>query len=200
MFKLNLELLKKANECKGNEDIRFYLNGVFVKYSEEKKQMVYAGTNGHILYKGVEDVDYEFEKEELKILEKGIILFANFKKLRNCVEILSCEFIKEDCLLMKCQNKNKCFYFVVRILQGNSYVDYDKIIIPNIDNTTKKYNQKNIKVSYNVFDWLLLEKMKKMGADLYQPIKWVEEKHSPYRFNINDKELIILMPIKDPNE
>lgn len=30
MFKLNLELFKKANECKGTDEVRFYINGVFV--------------------------------------------------------------------------------------------------------------------------------------------------------------------------
>ena len=28
--------------------------------------MIYVATNGHILYKGVEDVDYDFTKEEIR--------------------------------------------------------------------------------------------------------------------------------------
>lgn len=197
MFKINLELLKKANECKGTDEVRFYLNGVFVKYSKKQKQMIYVATNGHILYKGVEDVDYDLTKEELKKLEKGFVMFYDFKKIKNYTEIISCEFVKEDCLLIKCQHNGEAYYLSIRLLTDNWYPKYDKVIIPDIDNKTKKYNQKNIKVGYVVFDGLYLNKIRKMGANLHQPIKWVKEEHSPYRFNINDKELIILMPIKN---
>lgn len=197
MFKLNLELLKKANECKGTDEVRFYINGVFVKYSKKEKQMIYVATNGHILYKGVEDVDYDFTKEELEKLEKGFVMFYDFKKIKNYTEIINCEFVKEDCLLIKYCYNHEANYLSIRLLtDDNYYPDYDKIIIPDINNKTKKYNKKNIKVGYVVFDGLYLEKIRKMGANLHQPIKWVEEEHSPYRFNINDKELIILMPIK----
>lgn len=196
MFKLNLELLKKANECKGTDEVRFYLNGVFVKYSKEQKQMIYVATNGHILYKGVEDVDYDLTKEELEKLEKGFVMFYDFKKIKNYTEIINCEFVKEDCLLIKYQYNSEANYLSIRLLEGNFYPDYEKVIIPNIDNKTKKYNQKNIKVGYVVFSGLYLEKIRKMGANLHQPIKWNKEEHSAYRFNINDKELIILMPIK----
>ena len=196
MFKLNLELLKKANECKGTDEVRFYLNGVFVKYLKEQKQMIYVATNGHILYKGVEDVDYDLTKEELEKLENGFIMFYDFKKIKKNTEIISCEFVKEDCLLIKCYYNGEANYLSIRLLEGNLYPNYEKIIIPNIDNKTKEYNQKNIKVGYVVFSGLYLEKIRKMGANLHQPIKWVEEKYSPYRFNINDKELIMLMPIK----
>ena len=196
MFKLNLELLKKANECKGTDEVRFYLNGVFVKYLKEQKQMIYVATNGHILYKGVEDVDYGLTKEELKKLENGFIMSYDFKKIKKYTEIISCEFVKEDCLLIKCQHNGEAYYLSIRLLEGNLYPNYEKVIVPNIDNKTKKYNQKNIKVGYVVFSGLYLEKMRKMGANLHQPIKWDKEEHSAYRFNINDKELIILMPIK----
>ena len=196
MFKLNLELLKKANECKGTDEVRFYTNGVFVKYSKEQKQMIYVATNGHILYKGVEDVDYDLTKEELKKLETGFVMFYDFKKIKKYTEIISCEFVKEDCLLIKCYYNGEAYYLSIRLLEGNLYPNYEKVIVPDIDNKTKKYNQKNIKVGYVVFSGLYLEKMRKMGANLHQPIKWDKEERSPYRFNINDKELIMLMPIK----
>lgn len=196
MFKLNLELLKKANECKGTDEVRFYLNGIFVKYSKEQKQMIYVATDGCVLYKGVEDADYDFTKEELEKLEKGFVMFYDFKKIKKYTEIINCEFVKEDCLVIKYCYNHEMNYLSIRLLTDNCYPDYDKVIIPNIDNETEKYNQKNIKVGYVVFDGLYLEKIRKMGANLHQPIKWVEEEHSPYRFNINDKELIILMPVK----
>lgn len=196
MFKLNLELLKKANECKGADEVRFYLNGVFVKYLKKQKQMIYVATNGHILYKGVEDVDYDLTKEELKKLENGFVMFYDFKKIKKYTEIISCEFVKEDCLLIKCQHNGEAYYLSIKLLEGNLYPNHEKVIVPNIDNKTKKYNQKNIKVGYVVFSGLYLEKMRKMGANLHQPIKWDKEEHSAYRFNINDKELIMLMPIK----
>ena len=85
MFKLNLDLLKKANECKGNDEVRFYINGVFVKYAKKEKQMIYVATNGHILYKGVEDVDYDFTKEELEKLERGFVMFYDFKTIKNYI-------------------------------------------------------------------------------------------------------------------
>lgn len=196
MFKLNLKLLKKANECKGTDEVRFYINGVFVKYSKKQKQMIYVATNGHILYKGVEDVDYDFTKEELEKLEKGFVMFYDFKKIKNYTEIINCEFVKEDCLLVKYQYNGEANYLSIRLLEGNLYPNYEKVIVPNIDNKTKKYNQKNIKVGYVVFSGLYLEKMRKMGANLHQPIKWDKKENSAYRFNINDKELIILMLIK----
>ena len=196
MFKLNLELLKKANECKGTDEVRFYLNGVFVKYLKEQKQMIYVATNGHILYKGVEDVDYDLTKEELKKLENGFIMSYDFKKIKKYTEIISCEFVKEDCLLIKCEHNSEAYYLSIRLSEGNLYPNYEKVIVPNIDNKTKIYNQKNIKVGYVVFPRLYLEKMRNMGANLHQPIKWDKEEHSAYRFNINDKELIILKPIK----
>ena len=50
MFKLNLELLKKANECKGDDEVHFYLNGVFVKYLKKQKQTSSIKIKMYILY------------------------------------------------------------------------------------------------------------------------------------------------------
>ena len=46
---LNVQLLKGALECAGKKDVRYYLNGVFIDVLNEE-ELVYCGTDGHILF------------------------------------------------------------------------------------------------------------------------------------------------------
>ena len=43
-MRVNLNYLQKANKCKSTDDTRYYLEGVYVKYNRETRELTYTAT------------------------------------------------------------------------------------------------------------------------------------------------------------
>ena len=51
--------LNAALICACKEDIRYYLNGVYIRYCKATNELLYAGTNGHVLFLFFANYEYE---------------------------------------------------------------------------------------------------------------------------------------------
>lgn len=170
-----------ASLCIANDEVRYYLNGIFIKDTKDGYREYYA-TNGHIMYKGV--CKYTGDS----IGKEGIIFRTDWKS------ILKNRTIKNNCYIsLKKYDDNYIIddtYFNIKTIDG-TFPDCNKVI-PN------KKELKQLKF-YRYFDPIYMEKVKKIidnfsVNEIYSTSKNFEEIEPAVFF---DKEnTVVLMPIR----
>ncbi|WP_294402965.1 hypothetical protein [uncultured Clostridium sp.] len=185
-MKVNLNYLQKANKCKSTDDNRYYLEGVYVKYNRETRELTYTATDGHVGYRATEFVD---NTEADDTFDNGLIIDFDFKtikakdveavyieKAENNVKIITED--KRGCRLsIEARTINADFPAFEKVIPGDITEDRKELL----DNTMQVYNFKYIKLMQELgFDWATYYKYK---GD------------NPARFDL-DNEIFLMMPEK----
>lgn len=185
-MKVNLNYLQKANKCKSTDDNRYYLEGVYVKYNRETRELTYTATDGHVGYRATEFVD---NAEADDTFDNGLIIDFDFKSIKakdveavyiekaeNNVKIITED--KRGCRLsIEARTINADFPAFEKVIPGEITEDRKELL----DNTMQVYNFKYIKLMQELgFDWATYYKYK---GD------------NPARFDL-DNEIFLMMPEK----
>lgn len=183
-MRVNLNYLQKANKCKSTDNNRYYLEGVYVKYNRETRELTYTATDGHVGYRATEFVD---NAEADDTFDNGLVIDFDFKTIKaKDVEAVYIEKAGENVKIITEDKRHNKLSIEARVINAD-YPAFERVIPGEITEERRKLLDDTI----CIFNWKYIKLMQDLGFewDTYYKYKG----SNPARFDL-DNELFLMMP------
>ena len=188
-MRVNLNYLQKANKCKSTDDNRYCLEGVYIKYNRETRELTYTATDSHVGYRATELVD-NIDADDT--FDNGLIIDFDFKtiKAKDVIAVYIEKVEKNKVKITVLNEKQGSLSMEARVIDAD-FPEFDKVIPGEITEDRKEFLDNTIQI----FNWKHIKLMQELGFNWESYYKYKHVDNNAARFDL-DNEIFLMMPEK----